>query len=250
MYSPPLFTPFGYGGFGYSPIGFMPINFNLLVLGAMAYVAYSVLSNRAGGSDFAGGRNAEQSGATVLKLSIALESNWAARNNIMNTLARIANKNSALSTRQDLSNLLSEASLSLLRAKSDWTAVSYDTKSFSERNSFEAEPTFQQMAVRERSKFEEETMSVATIRPSEISSAPTQVVVSILVAIQGDSNAYKKDIKQVTDVAACLERLAAEALTDEGSAVMAVEVLWTPSEPGNTLSKKDLIMNYPELLEI
>lgn len=229
----------------------MPINFNLLLLGGLVYVAYSVLSNRMGGSDFAGSGNSEQQyGATVVKLNIAMESNWASRNNIMNTLARLANKNSALSTRQDLSNLLSEASLSVLRAKNDWTAVSFSTKSFSERNSFEAEPSFQQMAIRERSKFEQEKMPVATLLPAEESSSPTQVVVSILVALQGNSNAYKKELTKASEVAECLERLAAEALTNEGENVMAVEVLWTPSEPGNTLSRRDLIMNYPELLEI
>ena len=53
-----------------------------------------------------------------------------------------------------------------------------------------------------------------------------------------------------TDVATVLQTLASEALTDEGENVMAVEVLWTPSESGTTLSKRELIMDYPELIQL
>jgi uncharacterized membrane protein len=117
----PMYGGFG-GGYGmspfaFNPFGFMPINFNLLILGGVAYAAYTVLSNRAGGSDFSNGdeTGALGSGATVMKIQVALESDWETNGNIMNTLARLAEKNGAMSGREDIAKLLSDASLALLR---------------------------------------------------------------------------------------------------------------------------------------
>ena len=243
----PMYSPFG---FGFTP--FIPINFNLLLLGGAAYVIYSVLSNRAGGSDFSNSEDAGAlgSGATVMKVQIALESDWAERSNIMNTLSMLAAKNSALSGREDIAKLLSEASLALLRKQGDWNSAAYEGELFRQGGQA-AEPAFQKLAVKERAKFEEETSSVATIRPSKIGSTPTQVVVSIVVALRGKSSGYMpNNLRSVSDVATCLQGLAADAMTDDGNNIMAVEVLWTPSEVGNTISTRELIEDYPELIRL
>jgi uncharacterized membrane protein len=47
-----------------------------------------------------------------------------------------------------------------------------------------------------------------------------------------------------------LQSLASEALTDEGENIMAVEILWTPSEVGNVLSERDIVQDYPELIRL
>ena len=111
MYSPFGFSPFGFGG------GFMPINFNFLIIAGVAYVIYNALSNRVGGSDFSNGDDvgALGNGASVIKIQVALSDDWSQRNNIMNSLSTISNKYSAMSGRNDLSKLLSDASLALLR---------------------------------------------------------------------------------------------------------------------------------------
>ena len=246
----PMYSPFGFGGFGFTP--FIPINFNVLLLGGAAYAIYTVLSNRAGGSDFSNSENAGSlgSGATVMKVQVALESDWAERGNIMNTLSMLAEKNSALSGRGDIAKLLSEASLALLRKQSDWNSAAYEGELF--RGSGQsAEPAFQKLAIKERAKFEEETSSMATVRPSNIGSTPTQVVVSIVVALRGKSSGYmQQNLRSISDVSACLQGLAADALTDGGDNIMAVEVLWTPSEVGNTISSRELIEDYPELIRL
>ena len=46
--------------------------------------------------------------------------------------------------------LLSEASLALLRSKGDWSAAAYAGESFREGNFQKAEQTFQQIAIQER----------------------------------------------------------------------------------------------------
>ena len=249
----PMYSPFGFSPFGFSPFGFMPINLNVLILGGIAYAVYTALQNRAGGSDFTGDgieSGSLGSGATVMKIQVALSADWAERNNIMNTLARLAEKNSAMGGRNDLAQLLSEASLALLRKQGDWNSVAYEGELFG-GGGRKAEPAFQQLAVKERAKFEEETSSIASIAPSAVGSTPTQVVVSIVVALRGKGSGYMSSpVRTTADVSRCLQGLASDALTDGGENIMAVEVLWTPSEPGNSISPRELIEDYPELIRL
>lgn len=53
--------------------------------------------------------------------------------------------------RKDLSNLLSEASLTLLRQQNQWTACSYSNEVFSQGNMRSAEPAFQKLVSRNKS---------------------------------------------------------------------------------------------------
>jgi uncharacterized membrane protein len=39
-------------------------------------------------------------------------------------------------------------------------------------------------------------------------------------------------------------------MTDDGENVLATEVLWTPQDEGDVLTKRDLIQDYPELIDI
>ena len=105
----------------------------------------------------------------------------------------------------------------------------------------------------ERAKFEEENNGDAMIRSgsSSGSTMPTKAVVSIVVALRGRSDALQlSGVRGVNDVRSVLQSLAAEALTDEGENVMAVEVLWTPSERNTVVSDRDIITDYPELMRL
>ena len=78
-------------------------------------------------------------------------------------------------------------------------------------------------------KFEEETKgNMKLLEPSRTQrfdgSQPTQAVVSIVVAIRGQSQAVMSRVRSNNDVVSVLEKLAADALTDEGDNVMALEV--------------------------
>jgi len=250
----PMYSPFGFSPFGFSPFGFMPINLNVIILAGVAYAVYSALQNRAGGSDFSndGTSGSLGGGASVLKLQLSLSSDWNQPGNIMETLTRLAEKNSAMTGRTDLARLLSESSLALLRRQSDWNAAAYEGQKFN-FGPQKAEPYFQRLAVQERAKFEEENSSstVAVLKTSNSGvSKPTQVVISIVVAVRGDSSAYASNVRSVTDVRRCLEGLAADALSDDGENIMAVEVLWTPSEPGSVITERAIIEDYPELIRL
>lgn len=252
----PMYSPFGYSPFGFSPFGgFMPINLNVLFLGVAAYAVYSVLSNRAGGSDFSneGSSGSLGSGATVVKIQLSLSSDWSQPGNIMETLTRLAEKNSAMTGRPDLARLLSESSLALLRRQNDWQSAAYEGEQFV-LGPQKAEPFFQRLAVQERAKFEEEnsSSSVAVIKSSNSGrgAQPTQVVVSLVVALRGQSSGFSRSVRSLAEVKKCLQALAADSLSDEGENVMALEVLWTPSEPGTVISEREIVEDYPELIRL
>ena len=157
----PMYSPFGYGGgFGFSPFGFMPINLNLLIIGGVAYAVYSVLKNRVGGADFNSGEEAGSlgGGASVLKLQVCLDSNWD-YNNIQDTLALLAAKNGAMSSRSDIAKLLSEASIALLRRQEDWTAAAYEGEKDFPLNVFIWLDTYHYVTTQGRSSAERERPS-------------------------------------------------------------------------------------------
>ena len=252
----PSYSPFGYSPFGFSPFGFMPINLNVIILAGLAYAAYTILSNRVGGSDFSDSYgDGVVCGASVMKLTVSLDADWNQNRNIMSQLSNLASKYSAMTDKTDLAKLLSETSLALLRTRSDWTAASFSGENYRESNFQKAETSFQQLAIKERSKFEEETNGDSgnmLFRPTSVASGPkpTQAVVSIVVALRGKSDIADLKLRGISDVSRCLEQLAADALTDDGESVMALEVLWSPSSPELTLSERDLILDYPELMRL
>lgn len=247
----PFYSPFGFGGgfgFGISPFSFMSPN--VLVLGLAAYIAVQVFANRAGGSDFQNFDDVGSlgSGATLMKIQVALDDDWSRKGNIMDTLSVVSSKYSDLSSRGALSQLLSDTSLALLRKSGDWNAVAYDGEFFKGGSGRDIEPAFRRVAVEERSKFEQETSGV--VRYSGVDSRPTQVVVSLVVALRGKAQAYADKVNSSKQLKECLQSLAADALTDDGENIMALELLFTPSEPGMSLSERDIIEDYPELLRL
>lgn len=250
----PFFMPspfsFGFGfGFGGGPISFL---FNMITFAAIASVLWNVFS-RTGGSSFSGDIDSGSlgNGATVIKLQVALDEDWAGSNNIMTVLSAIAaRQGSGLNQRAELSSLLSEASIALLRRQNDWRAATIAGERFKGNAAAQAEPYFQKTAITERTKFERESLpSIQREDGLAYGPRPTQAVVSLIVAVRGQSEALRR-CSSVADLRSALQSLASEALTDEGENIMAVELLWTPSERGDVLSKKQLILDYPELLEL
>jgi uncharacterized membrane protein len=47
-----------------------------------------------------------------------------------------------------------------------------------------------------------------------------------------------------------LSSIASDCLIDDGYCVNAVEALWTPSERKEVLSKTDIIVDFPELIDL
>lgn len=47
-----------------------------------------------------------------------------------------------------------------------------------------------------------------------------------------------------------LQTIASGALSDDGENVLAAEVLWTPEEPWEVLTREDAINDFPELMDL
>jgi uncharacterized membrane protein len=47
-----------------------------------------------------------------------------------------------------------------------------------------------------------------------------------------------------------LASIASDCMVDDGYCVNAAEVLWTPSDRNEVLSKRDIIVDFPELIDV
>lgn len=56
--------------------------------------------------------------------------------------------------------------------------------------------------------------------------------------------------RSASDVRAVLQGLASHAMSEQGENVMALEVTWTPSERQDSLTHRDIIVDYPELKQL
>lgn len=156
-----------------------------------------------------------------------------------------------------LAQVLQETTLSLLRHPEYWV---YGGSEAAQVSLPAAEAQFNRLALTERSKFSKETLSnynnQLTQAPSagslpgaetnEVSLAALgeYIVVTLLVATQG--KLQLPDVKSSED----LRRALAQLGTVSGDRLMALEVLWTPRDDGDTLSADELVAEYPDLARI
>jgi len=49
---------------------------------------------------------------------------------------------------------------------------------------------------------------------------------------------------------AVLSSLASDCMADQGFCLNAVEVFWTPSERDEAITKRDVILDFPELIDL
>ena len=77
-------------------------------------------------------------------------------------------------------------------------------------------------------------------------------MVSLVIAFKGKTNAIPPNgrIDSRMELNKALQELLTDAASDGGENVLAAEILWTPSVPGETLDEKDMLMDYPELIRV
>lgn len=168
----------------------------------------------------------------------------------LNELALGADTGSAVGRAQ----LLQESTLALLRHPEYWV---YGATQSQQAALEAAEAKFNQLALAERSKFTEETLSnynnqlregtskaSLTAAGGDIVQAqvPSEyIVVTILVGTQGklelptinSSDELRQALRQIGGISS--DRL------------LAVEILWTPQAEGDTLTTDDILAHYPDL---
>ena len=75
----------------------------------------------------------------------------------------------------------------------------------------------------------------------------TAAVVTIIVAIDGDSTKLPI-INSAADLDKALMKIATDVKVD--NCLRSAEVLWTPEDIDDTLSQREVIVDYPELRNI
>ncbi|MGP1375329.1 MAG: DUF1517 domain-containing protein [Almyronema sp.] len=237
---PFLFPIFGIGG------GFGGL-FTILLFVAIANFLVRSFRNASESSSY---EEASNPAVSVARIQVGLLADARELQADLNRMAETADTGSSAG----LTQVLQEATLSLLRHPEYWVYAATDNK---QTRLLSAEQEFNRFALAERSKFTEETLSnvnnqlkQATPRsalpgqedPNKLPEAPGEyIVATLLVGVQG-SLALPK-VSSTQDLRQALNQLGAVSREQ----LLAVEVLWTPQASGETLTTDELVAEYPNL---
>jgi len=149
---------------------------------------------------------------------------------------------------QELSKLTNKVCLALLRKQTEWVGACSESQWFSSKDASKAEKAYNDYSNREAAKFEKEYIPGPS--SNEEKGGPTTVVVSVVIEIQGDETKFDGAGYSITKTNDVLSSIAADALVDDGYCVNAIEVFWTPSERDEVLTSRDVIIDFPEIVDL
>jgi uncharacterized membrane protein len=78
-------------------------------------------------------------------------------------------------------------------------------------------------------------------------SKATMAVVTLVLSIDGDSTKVPM-IRSIGDVEDALRKIASDVKVDD--CLTGAEILWTPEDKSETLSFRDVVADYPELISV
>jgi uncharacterized membrane protein len=238
----PFLLPFfGFGGFG----GI----FSILIFIAIVNFLVKSFSNAGVGGDTSYGSSPRVS---VAQVQVGLLSSARELQSDLNKLALTADTASV----EGRVAVVQESTLALLRHPEYWVYGATESQPASLEA---AEAKFNQLALTERSKFSEETLTNVdnSIKQAEIEALPGDKTESSAIQLQEDSGEYiiatvivgvtgKLELPTVNssdDLRQALQQIGSVG----GDRTLAVEVLWTPQAEGDTLSTNDILAYYPNL---
>lgn len=236
---PFLFPFIGIGG------GFGGL-FTLLIFIAIANVVVRGLRGATAGDDYDYAAPASSNPpVSIAKLQVGLLADARALQDDLNRLATTADTG----TSQGLAKLLQETTLALLRHPDYWAYAASEDK---QTRLLSAEQEFNRYTLSARSRFSAETLSnvnnqLTQAEPQALLTGDTDqapgeyILATVVVATQGKLDL--PDIYSSADLRQALGQIGAVS----GENLLAVEVLWTPQQSGETLSSDELISQYPEL---
>mmetsp|Transcript_19578 Transcript_19578/g.18784 ORF Transcript_19578/g.18784 Transcript_19578/m.18784 type:complete len:262 (-) Transcript_19578:75-860(-) len=188
-------------------------------------------------------------GITVGKVQVALSAlDRTSSTSIFKTLEQASREGGSSSSPQQLSKLANKVCLALLRKSDEWVGACSESQWFSANDDTKAESAFNDYANREAAKFEKEYIPGSD--SEETPGGPTTVVVSLVIEIKGDDTKFDGAGYSITGTNEVLSSIAGDALVDDGYCVNAVEVFWTPSERDEVLTSRDVIVDFPELIDL
>jgi uncharacterized membrane protein len=247
-----FFPSFGWGWRGYGGgFGFG----SLIMLAVVGYGVVAVLrslrrARASGGAGFYGGGPADDDEeevvaerAYVYKLQLGL---GRSARDIQGSLARFAAEGDT-STETGLGTLLQQTALELMRHKD---SIRYGAVEGSGPMSLtNGETKMNAVALAERSRFQVERVRGADGRVLRSEAAAVQSSDALEYLVITVVLATRRPVIQTTEVAdpSQLQAVLGELGGVPPSAILGLEVIWTPADPDDALSKDDLVTTYPEL---
>lgn len=245
---PFVFPLFGFGGGGL---------FTILIFLAIAGFLTQTFRRVAGGGELDEVGYSSNPPISVNQLQVGLLANARELQGELNQIAETADTNSP----EGRTQVLQEASLALLRHPEYWV---YAGSTVQQARLNAAEAQFNRLALAERSKFTEETLSNVNNQLKSAASKgalpaaqtggeldnPTRlitegpgeyIIVTLLTATLG--NLQLPSINNADDLRQALRQIGSVS----GENLLAIEVLWTPQAEGDTLTADDLLAQYPDL---
>jgi uncharacterized membrane protein len=183
---------------------------------------------------------------TVTQLQVAL---LAQARELQRDLTQLAEQ-ADLSTKQGLSDMLRETVLALLRHPDYWTHVRARSQTLQNRE--EASRLFERLSLEERSKFSMETLVNVggQVRRQAMSSGgdadPAAYIVVTLLVGTADDYPLLKPVHSTAELRQALQRLGAIS----PDYLLIYELLWTPQDESDSLSREELIAQYPDLVQL
>jgi len=189
-------------------------------------------------------------GITVGKVQVALDCLHRGPDSIFALLERSANNGG--SEPWELAQLTNSVCLALMRKSDEWVGACSDSKWFKWDDAGKAESLYNDWANREAAKFEKEYVPTGASGADSgaVPGGPTTVVVSIILEIQGDTTKFEGAGFSIAGTKEVLSSIASDVNVEGGECLNAVEVFWTPSDKDEVLSKQDLIMDFPEVIDL
>ena len=247
---------YGYGGGGFGFPFLLPFVgfgggglFSILIFFAIAN--FLVRAFRSAGVSEDGGYGAT-SKVSVAQVQVGLLANARELQPELNRLALTADTSSA----SGRATVVQEATLALLRHPEYWV---YGATSSQKASLEAAEAKFNQLALTERSKFTDETLtnvdSVINDESQKALGGETEegaiqlregdsgeyIVATVVVGATGNLNLPQ--INSSDELRQALQQVGSIG----SDRLLAVEVLWTPQADGDTLSTDDILAYYPNL---
>ncbi|MBE9008702.1 DUF1517 domain-containing protein [Pseudanabaenaceae cyanobacterium LEGE 13415] len=231
----------GYGGGYYGGGGIILLIVALMLIGGTGFFIWYLLK-----SGKNKGNELENDTVTVTKVQVGLLAEGRA---IQLQLAEIVQQ-AETETLEGLHAELQEATLALLRMPENWSHVQASSQTVKTRD--EAEKAFNQLSIAERTKYTTETLTNANgkLVQKEFELDPDKepasyIVVTLLIGTADDKPLFSeiRTTEALKDVLYQLSSLNLDYL-------MRFELQWTPQVEGDSLTYDEMLLEYPEMLQI
>jgi uncharacterized membrane protein len=240
-FASPFFLPFLFGGGGGSL-------FSLLIMVAVGGYLLQSFRRVTGGDSFEG--DTYNPTVSIAQIQVGLLAEARDVQTKLDSLAQTINADTATGRM----HLLQETSLELLRHPEYWT---YAKTSTQPAKLDRAEAVFNQLSLAERGKFTTETLSNVNNQLRQADSAAVLTAGGELATVEQERGEYilvtllvaatrQVQLPKINGEADLRQALQTLGSLD-ASALVAIEVIWTPQANGDSLTTDDILTYYPDL---